>query len=149
MEEFFLGQSDAIAPVFSEIETIRYTTADDGSLFFCGDLFYLFNMQRISAVLGEDVAINILKRMAADSSMHRSSSNIPDAEAMAYSKSRYIQHPTEIQAWYSSLMDRLSSMKNSLDDINNQIKEQELAEAVAKAQAQSKQEDVSGSNSLE
>jgi len=146
MEEVFLGQSDSVAPVFSEIESIRYTVADDGSLFFCGDLFYLFNMQRIAAFLGEDVAINILKRMASSSSIRQPNPNMSDQEAVAYLKSRYIQHPTEVQAWYTTLMDRLLSMKESFDDVNKQIKEQELAEAVAKAQNQAKEK---GSSDLE
>lgn len=130
----FVGQNDAIAPSFSEIEQIRYTKADDGSLYYCGDLFYLFNMERIASVMGEDVAITILKRMAANSSSPRQNIEMSDTERMEYMKSRFIQSPTEIQAWYSSLQSRLSDMKEHLDDLNAQIKEQEIADALKRQQ---------------
>lgn len=128
----FVGQNDAVAPSFSEVEQIRYTKADDGSMYYCGDLFYLFNMERIASIMGEDVAVAILKRMAANASSPRSNIEMSDAERMEYMKSRFIQSPTEIQAWYSSLQARLSDMKVHLDDLNVQIKEQEILAALKK-----------------
>lgn len=133
----FVGQDDSVAPSFSEIEQIRYMSADDGSLYYCGDLFYLFNMERIASVMGEDVAFAILKRMAANASSPRSDIDMSDAERMEYMKSRFIQSPTEVQAWYTSLQARLSEMKSRLDDLNTQIKEQEIAAALEKQQSES------------
>lgn len=139
----FAGQKDSIAPSFLEIEQIRYVKADDGSLYYCGDLFYLFNMERIASVMGEDVAIAVLKRMAANSSSLRQSVEMSDAERMEYVKSRFIQSPTEVQAWFSSLQARLSDMKSHLDDLNAQIKEEEISAALKKQQQSESNDDNS------
>lgn len=137
LKPIFPGIQDAIAPVFSPVESLRIIISDKKVMTVVSDLFLIFNQERIAATLGEDSLRVLYNQMSQASSSKTISSNLTDDERLSLLKSRFIQTPGEIQSWYSGLLSRFGNLIKQKSEIEaeellNQQSDQALAEETPK-----------------
>lgn len=128
----FAGFFDSVEPSFSQIETLRYRDDGEGNYTYFSDVFFVLNMNRIVSTLGADVARSIMASMSASASRKSISPDISDDSRLELTKSRYLQSPSEVSAWFSVLNDRLKDFKDQYDAILQDIHQQEIEAAVKK-----------------
>lgn len=140
----FSGFSDSINPAFSPIESLRYRRSNEGDFRFFSDLYFIFNMERIVQSLGVDTARAIISSMNNSSLQKSISPDIPDDQRLALVKSRFLQSPSEVSSWYSSLKVQLDSFKSDYDALLQDAQAKELRKLT---ETQSSQNDIGNSDS--
>lgn len=97
---------------------------DDGSVSFVDDVYMLFNQQRLDKMT-LDTLSQYLEQLSRQSNPLRDlRSRVPDKYIMNFIKSRYIQHPSELEAW-SNYLD--ATYAKEMEKLNAVIDEHDVA----------------------
>ena len=129
------GMASAVAVVKNPIEELRWVTDEDGTTFQVSDVNLLLNAERIKNELGEAAYLNIVRSIVPSRSPYKE--KMDDDLLLKTLKSRYIQSPTEMEAWMSELTDRVEALKSEVDE-----ERRVQLEAVQQQQQQQQQQQI-------
>lgn len=127
------GMASAVAVVKNPIEELRWVSDEDGNTFQVSDVNLLLNVERIKNELGEAAYLNIVRSITPSRSPYKE--KMDDDLLLKTLKSRYIQSPTEMEAWMSELTDRVEALKS-------EVNEERRAQLEAVQQQQQQQQEV-------
>lgn len=102
------GMASAIAVVIQPIESLRFYTDEDGCVHMNSDVNLLMNAERIRNQIGEENYLNIVRSIQPSRSPYKQ--KLDDDALISTLKSRYLQSPTEVDAWMASLDQKYEDM---------------------------------------
>lgn len=104
------------------LETFYRVEHDDGSVSYVDDVYMLFNQQRLDKMTLDTLSQYLEQLSKQSNPLRELRSRVPDKYIMNFIKSRYIQHPSELEAWsnyldatYSQEMDKLNAVIDEHD----------------------------------
>lgn len=104
------------------LETFYRVEHDDGSVSYVDDVYMLFNQQRLDKMTMDTLSQYLEQLSKQSNPLRELRSRVPDKYIMNFIKSRYIQHPSELEAWsnyldatYSQEMEKLNAVIDEHD----------------------------------
>lgn len=100
------------------IDKLRFSRDEDGCLFYNSDVKLLLNAERLKSFIGEEGYLSIIRSITppAKKPIH---DQLSDADLIRTVKSRFIQAPSEVQAWFNQ-------MELEYQDLVDEIKSQQV-----------------------
>lgn len=102
------GLSSSVPVVVQPIESLRFYTDEDGNIHMNSDVNLLMNAERIRNQIGEENYLNIVRSIQPSRSPYKQ--KLDDDALISTLKSRYLQSPSEVDAWMTSLDQKYQDM---------------------------------------
>lgn len=106
------------------LETFYRLEHEDDTVTYVDDVYMLFNQQRLDKMTLDTLSQYLEQLSKQSNPLRELRSRVPDKYIMSFVKSRYIQHPSELEAW-SNYLDATYSQE--MEKLNAVIDEHDIA----------------------